>query len=77
MRFLILVLNFPELCRSPRTWKHSLDTVALEGTVRILSLERLLALHGPKPPGIINDTAESIPWKGEHCSHRKNNNKNC
>lgn len=77
MRFLIPFLKFPEPCRSPRTWKHSLDTVALEGTIRILCLERLLTLHGPKPPGIIDDTAKPIPCKGKRCSHTKNNNKNC
>lgn len=69
----MLFLKFSELCRSPRTRKYSLDTVALEGTIRIFCLERLLTLHSPKPPGIINYTAKSIPCKGKHCIQQENN----
>lgn len=39
---------------------YSLDTVTLEVTVWILRLIRFLTQHCPKPPGIVNNGAESV-----------------
>lgn len=39
-----------------------LNTVTLEGAIRIFWLKRLLTFHSPKPPGIIYYTAESITY---------------
>lgn len=51
----------------PRRWAargpHLLDAVTLEQAVGVLHLEGLLTLHRPKPPGVINDTAEAIAWR--------------
>lgn len=45
---------------------HSLDFEALKMAVRILRLVGFLAHDGPKPPGIIDDGAESV-----HCNARE------
>lgn len=43
--------------------KYLLNRVALEGTIRVFCLKRLLTLHSSKPPSIIYYTAKSIPLK--------------
>jgi len=48
-------------CDISQRCKYSLNTVALEGTIRIFCLERLLTLHSSKPPSVIYYAAKSIP----------------
>lgn len=57
--------------------KYLLNTVALEGTIGIFCLERLLTLHSSEPPSVIYYTAKSIPYKEKHCIEETNNINNC
>lgn len=41
----------------------SLHCKALKQAVWILQLQRLLVLHGAKPPGVVNDAAEPHTWR--------------
>lgn len=44
-------------------YAHVLDCIALEEAVWVLKLQRLLILYGAKPPGIVNDAAETHSLK--------------
>lgn len=66
-------LEDPESVNMPKTLqlcKYLLNTVALEGTIRIFCLERLLTLYSSKPPSIIYYTAKSIPCNKKDCTEQ-------
>lgn len=66
-------LEDPEYVNMPETlqpFKYLLNTVALEGTIRIFCLERLLTLHSSKPPSVIYYTAKSIPCNEKDCTEQ-------